>query len=82
MDWGQGMGKRDIASNVSFFRNVRITPDGVLSFAAGISAPGNYVELRADMDLLAVISNCPQLSLSAGHEPSPIEVLVWNGRIG
>ncbi len=83
MEWGLGLSKRDIASNVSFFRNVPVSPDGSFSFAEGISGPGKYVELRAEMDVLVVISNCPQLNNASNeHDPAPIEVLIWNGSSG
>lgn len=74
-----GMSKRDITHNINFFMNVPITADGGLSFADGISAPGKYVELRAAMDVIVLISNCPQLNNPCnGYNPTPIEVLIWN----
>ena len=73
-----GMTKRDIVSNVNFFMNVPITPDGELVVDDGISPPGSRVDLRADMDVLVVLSNCPQLNNPCnGFEPSPIRVLIW-----
>ena len=60
--WGHGLGKRDITCNINFFMNVPVTPEGKLTFEDGISAPGRYVEMRAEMDVLALISNCPQLN--------------------
>jgi uncharacterized protein len=42
-EWGNGLGKRDITNNINFFMNVPVTPDGKLTFADGISAPGRYV---------------------------------------
>ena len=74
-----GMSKRDITHNINFFMNVPITADGGLSFADGISAPGKYVELRAAMDVIVLISNCPQLNNPCnGYNPTPIEILIWN----
>jgi len=74
-----GMGKRDLSSNINFFMNVPVTPDGELCFADGISAPGRYVELRAEMDVLVLISNCPQLNNPCNaYNPTPVEVLVWD----
>ena len=54
-----GLSKEDIGHNINFFMNVPVTPDGGLQFADGISAPGKYVELKAKMDTLILISNCP-----------------------
>ena len=72
------MSKRDITSNINFFMNVPVTPAGALSFADGISAPGRYVELYAEMDVLMLISNCPQLNNPCNaYNPTPVEVLVF-----
>lgn len=74
-----GLSKRDITHNINFFMNVPITPDGGLTFEDGISAPGKYVEMKAQMDTIVLISNCPQLNNPCnGYNPTPIEVLVWD----
>ena len=78
-DWGEGWDKRDITSNINFFMNVPVTPDGKLTFEDGISEPGKYVEMRAEIDVLALISNCPQLNNPCNaYNPTPIRLLVWN----
>jgi urea carboxylase-associated protein 1 len=77
--WGHGLEKRDIAHNINFFMNVPVTPDGTLTFEDGVSAPGKYVEMRAEMDVLAVVSNCPQLNNPCNaYNPTPIRVLIWD----
>ncbi|MEW6692606.1 MAG: urea amidolyase associated protein UAAP2 [Pseudomonadota bacterium] len=74
-----GMSKRDITSNINFFMNVPVTPEGRLSFEDGISAPGKYVEMRAEMDVAVLISNCPQLNNPCNaYNPTPIRLLVWD----
>jgi uncharacterized protein len=74
-----GLTKRDITHNINFFMNVPVTPEGGLSFADGVSGPGKYVEMRACMDVIALISNCPQLNNPCnGYDPTPIEVLIWD----
>jgi uncharacterized protein YcgI (DUF1989 family) len=79
--WGRGLDKRDIAPNINFFMNVPVTPQGGLTFEDGVSAPGKYVELRAEMDVLALISNCPQLNNPCNaYNPTPIQVLIWDPR--
>jgi urea carboxylase-associated protein 1 len=76
------LSKRDLTANINFFMNVPVTPDGALTFADGISAGGKYVELRAEMDVLCLISNCPQLNNPCNaYNPTPIRLLVWNGVI-
>ena len=78
-EWGHGLGKRDITCNINFFMNVPVTPEGRLTFEDGISAPGRYVELRAERDVVALISNCPQLNNPCNaFNPTPVRVLIWN----
>jgi urea carboxylase-associated protein 1 len=74
-----GIEKRDIANNINFFMNVPVTPEGGLTFEDGISEPGKYVELRAERNVLGLISNCPQLNNPCnGYNPTPIQVLIWD----
>lgn len=74
-----GLCKSDITHNINFFMNVPITREGGLTFEDGISAPGKYVELKAHMDTIVLISNCPQLNNPCnGYNPTPIEILIWN----
>jgi uncharacterized protein len=75
-----GLTKRDLASNINFFMNVPVTPKGELTFADGVSAPGKYVEMRAERDVIVLISNCPQLNNPCNaYNPTPIRLLIWNG---
>lgn len=77
--WGEGYSKRDIGHNINFFMNVPVTPDGKLTFEDGISGKGRYVELRAEMDVVCLISNCPQLNNPCnGYNPTPVQLLIWN----
>jgi urea carboxylase-associated protein 1 len=79
-EWDRGMTKRDITCNINFFMNVPVTPEGRLTFEDGISEPGKYVEMRAEMDVLTLISNCPQLNNPCNaYNPTPVQVLIWNG---
>jgi urea carboxylase-associated protein 1 len=74
-----GMSKHDITHNINFFMNVPVTPEGGLSFEDGISGAGKYVELQACMDVIVLISNCPQLNNPCNaYNPTPIEILIWN----
>lgn len=75
-----GLSKRDIVPNINFFMNVPIEQDGSLAIVDGVSAPGDYVELRAEMDVICVISNCPQINNPCnGFNPTPIRVTVREG---
>ena len=74
-----GLSKRDLPSNINFFMNVPVSEDGGLDFVDGVSAPGKYVEMRAEMDVVVLISNCPQLNNPCNaYNPTPIRLLVWN----
>jgi uncharacterized protein len=76
---GIPLSKRDLTANINFFMNVPVTPDGKLTFEDGVSAGGKYVEMRAEMDVLCLISNCPQLNNPCNaYNPTPIRLLVWN----
>jgi urea carboxylase-associated protein 1 len=79
--YGRGTSKRDLPSNINFFMNVPVTPAGELTFADGVSAAGRYVEMRAEMDVLVLISNCPQLNNPCNaYNPTPVRLLVWRSR--
>lgn len=72
------LSKRDITHNINFFMNVPVTSDGGLCFADGISGVGKYVEFTAVMDVIVLISNCPQLNNPCNaYHPTPIDLLVW-----
>jgi urea carboxylase-associated protein 1 len=73
----RNMGKRDMTSNINWFMNVPVDADGTLGIVDGISAPGLFVDLHAEMDVLAVVSNCPQINNPCNaFNPTPIRVVV------
>ena len=77
--WGHGFDKRDIPSNINFFMNVPVTPEGRLTFEDGLSEPGKYVEITAAMDLIVLVSNCPQLNNPCNaYNPTPVRMLIWD----
>jgi hypothetical protein len=72
-----GMTKRDIVANINFFMNVPISANGAMTVDDGISASGDHVEMVAEMDVLCVISNCPQINNPCnGFDPTPIRVVI------
>ncbi len=78
-----GLTKRDLVSNINWFMNVPVDADGTLGIVDGISAPGLRVDLVARMDLLVLISNCPQINNPCnGFDPTPVQVQVWDGPPG
>jgi len=73
----EGRGKRDIVSNINFFMNVPVEPDGSLGIVDGLSAPGLTVDLRAEMDVVVVVSNCPQINNPCNaFNPTPVRMIV------
>jgi uncharacterized protein len=72
-----GMDRRDIVPNINFFMRVPVERSGGAAIARGDSLPGSYVVLRAEMEVLAVISNCPQINNPCNdYNPTPIQVVV------
>jgi urea carboxylase-associated protein 1 len=73
----KGRGKRDMVSNINWFMNVPVEQDGALGIVDGISAPGLFVDIRAEMDLMAVVSNCPQINNPCnGFNPTPVRMVI------
>lgn len=72
-----GLGKKDIVANLNFFMYVPISADGGMAIVDGLSKPGDYVDLRAEMDVLVALSNCPQMNNPANnYNPTPIRITV------
>jgi urea carboxylase-associated protein 1 len=72
-----GLGKRDLVSNINWYMNVPVDPDGSLGIVDGISAAGLSVSLRAEMDVLVLVSNCPQINNPCnGFDPTPVRMVV------
>ena len=72
-----GRTKRDMVSNVNWFMNVPVEADGALGIVDGISAPGLHVDLRAEMDVVVVVSNCPQINNPCnGFNPTPVRMII------
>lgn len=75
MKWG--LGKRDLVSNINWFMNVPVEPDGTLGIVDGLSAPGKKITLRAEIDTLVLVSNCPQINNPCnGFDPTPVRMVV------
>ncbi len=78
-EWGRGLDGRDLTHNINFFMNVPVDSAGGLQFADGVSAPGKYLELRAERDILVVVSNCPQLNNPCnGYNPTAVQLQGWS----
>jgi len=72
-----GLSARDLASNINWFMNVPVDPDGALGIVDGLSAPGKRVALRASIDTLVLVSNCPQINNPCNaFDPTPVRMIV------
>ncbi|SNT18175.1 urea amidolyase associated protein UAAP2 [Rhodococcoides kyotonense] len=72
-----GLGKRDLVSNINFFMNVPVDADGTLGIVDGLSAPGKSLSLRAEIDTLVLVSNCPQINNPCnGFDPTAVRMIV------
>ncbi|MFO7164539.1 hypothetical protein MHAS_01266 [Mycolicibacterium hassiacum DSM 44199] len=72
-----GLTARDLASNINWFMNVPVDPDGALGIVDGLSAPGKRVAIRAEIDTLVLVSNCPQINNPCNaFNPTPVQMIV------
>jgi urea carboxylase-associated protein 1 len=73
----RGLGVRDLVSNLNWFMNVPVEADGALGIVDGLSAPGRRVAIRAEMDVLVLVSNCPQMNNPCNDfNPTPLRMIV------
>ena len=73
------LGPEQVVANANFFMNVPVAANGDAEIEDGQSRPGDFVDLRAEMDILAVLSNCPQeLNPAAGQGPTPVRAIIFD----
>jgi len=77
----QGLTRRDVHPSVTLFKGVRIAPDGAVEPDLGPFAPGRTVVLRAEMDLVVVLANCPHVLDPRGWSVTPLRVTAWRGPV-
>ena len=76
-----GLSKRDIVPNLNFFMNVPIDPSGDFTVVDGVSKPGDHIDMVAEMDVLCLISNCPQVNNPCnGFFPTPVRVVIYQAQ--
>lgn len=72
-----GLGPRDLTSNVNFFSRVDIAADGAMSLAPANSKAGDFVDLRAEMNVLVILNTCPHpLDPNPKYEPKPVQLSI------
>lgn len=73
-----GLGRRDLVANVNLFSKVTVDEAGNLIFHPGNSKPGDYVDLRFEMNTLVVLSTCQHpLDPEPAYHPRPVELTAW-----
>jgi uncharacterized protein len=73
-----GLDSRSLVPNINFFMNIPFGANGEFAIKAPLSRPGDYVDLAAAMDCLAVISNCPQILNPANNfNPTPVRMITF-----
>jgi uncharacterized protein len=74
----RNMGKKDIMPNLNLFSQVMVEDGGALTWVEGASKAGDFIDLRAEMNVLVVLSNCPHvLDPNPTYAPTPIRAIVW-----
>jgi urea carboxylase-associated protein 2 len=72
-----GLGARDLVANVNFFSRVDVGEDGAMSYHPGNSAPGSFVDLRAEMNVLVILNTCQHpLDPRPTYEPKPVHLSI------
>jgi urea carboxylase-associated protein 2 len=70
-----GLDKRDIPAALALFAPVRVDADGKFHWRPDLVADGDYVELRAEMDMIVGFSNCPHpLDPNPVYAPNPVTI--------
>jgi urea carboxylase-associated protein 1 len=78
-----GLSARDLASNINWFMNVPVDPDGALGIVDGLSGPGKRLAVRAEIDTLVLVSNCPQVNNPCNaFDPTPVRMIVTRPTAG
>ena len=72
-----GLGPRDLVANVNLFSRVDVSDDGTMSFAPENSKAGDLIDLRAEMNVLAILNTCQHpLDPNPKYEPKAVQVSI------
>lgn len=82
-EWGRitlrNTARRDLPTGITWFKGVRLDPDGSLHFD-GVSTGPTAVELRADMDVVVTVANVPHpLDPRPDYTVGPVRLTAWRG---
>jgi urea carboxylase-associated protein 2 len=76
-----GLGRRDVHPCLNLFKGVRIAEDGTVEPQLGPFAPGRTVVLRAEMDVIVVVANCPHVLDERPWQVTPLRATAWRGPV-
>jgi urea carboxylase-associated protein 2 len=76
-----GLGKKDLVPNLNWFSKVVSDDDGNLSFVEEHSEPGDFVELRFEMDTLVVLNTCQHPLDPAAYRENEVKLEVFDGEM-
>ncbi len=76
-----GLGRRDVHPCINLFKGVRIGADGSVTAQLGPFAPGRALVLRAEMDLILVLANCPHVLDARPWSVTPLRATAWRGPV-
>jgi len=77
-----GLGRKDVHPCINWFKGVRIGADGSVRLEVGPFAPGRQLLLRAEMDVVVVLANCPHvLDERPRYSVTPVRVSAWRGAL-
>ena len=73
-----GLNQRQIPNAFVPFMRVEVEPDGTMEIKEPTSRAGDFYDLRAEMDLLVAVSNCPQeRNPCNGFKPTPMGIIIY-----
>ncbi|MEQ5788579.1 urea carboxylase-associated family protein [Erythrobacter sp. NFXS35] len=77
-----GLTRRDVHPCVNLFKGTKIEADGAITPVIGPFAPGRSVILRAEMDVIVVLANCPHVrDPRAEWHSTPLRITAWRGPV-
>jgi urea carboxylase-associated protein 2 len=77
-----GLGRKDIHPCVNLFKGVSIGADGTTNLNCGPFPPGRALTLRAEMDVIVVLANCPHvLDPRPSYSVTPVRATAWRGAV-
>ena len=76
-----GLARRDVHPCINLFKGVRIAADGAVVPQFGPFAAGRSLVLRAEMDLIMVLANCPHILDERAWSVTPLRATAWRGPV-